>query len=55
MFYTPAIDVWSLGITIIWMATRKDAIKECLYTPLEAMIRFVGYKQFRELYDKLHM
>ena len=49
------MDVWSLGVTIIRMVTGNKPYEDCSKRTLESMIRFVGYKQFKELYDKLRV
>lgn len=53
--YTPAVDVWSLGVTIIRMVTGNKPLEDCSKQPLDAMVRFVGYKKFKQFYEKLRV
>lgn len=54
-YYTPAVDVWSLGMTLVSVAMGSKPLEGCSKNSLKAMIRFVGHDAFKALYKKLRV
>lgn len=52
-YYTPAVDVWSLGITIyyVYMGVKPNNVS-CSKDPLAGMLIFAGYEKMIEMYEK---
>lgn len=42
-FYTPNVDVWSLGVSMYYILTGKKPLKSCSKEALTGLIKFVGY------------
>lgn len=51
--YTPAVDVWSLGIAAYYhFFGLKPVRRGCSEEPLQAVVEFVGFMSLLEMYLK---